>query len=59
VKRNPGSGTASNLWYFLAQMRALESPKPSSVVSAILTDVHFWIPAGMLLFGLWVLHWTR
>ena len=37
----------------------VESRKPHSVISAILTDVHFWIPAMVLLFGLWVLHWTR
>jgi hypothetical protein len=29
------------------------------MLSAILTDAHFWIPAVVLLFGLWVLHWTR
>jgi hypothetical protein len=26
---------------------------------AIFTDVHFWIPAIVLLGGLWVLHWIR
>jgi len=37
----------------------LERNKPHSVLSAILTDVHFWIPAVVLVFGLWVLRWTR
>jgi hypothetical protein len=37
----------------------VENSKPRSVASAILTDIHFWIPTGVLLFGLWVLHWTR
>jgi len=36
-----------------------ERSKSQSVLSAILTDVHFWVPAAVLLFGLWVLHWTR
>lgn len=26
---------------------------------AIFTDIHFWIPAIVLLAGLWVLHWIR
>jgi len=39
--------------------QAFEQKRAKSVLSAILTDVHFWIPAFVLLFGLWVLHWTR
>jgi hypothetical protein len=30
-----------------------------SLVRAIFTDIHFWIPAIVLLGGLWVLHWIR
>jgi hypothetical protein len=37
----------------------LERKKSQSVLSAILTDAHFWIPLVVLLFGLWVLRWTR
>jgi hypothetical protein len=37
----------------------VESHKPRSVIAAILTDIHFWIPAIVLFFGLWALHWTR
>jgi hypothetical protein len=33
--------------------RPLENSKPRSVVPAILTDIHFWIPAGRV--GLWAL----
>jgi hypothetical protein len=49
-----------NLCYFHAAMnQPLDRPKSQTVVTAILTDVHFWIPTVVLLFGLWVLHWTR
>jgi hypothetical protein len=30
-----------------------------SLARAILTDIHFWIPAIVLLGGLWVLDWIR
>ena len=30
-----------------------------NLIRAILTDIHFWIPAVVLLGGLWVLHWIR
>jgi hypothetical protein len=33
--------------------------KPGSVWIMILTDVHFWVPAIILLAGLAVLHWIR
>ncbi len=33
--------------------------KSASVWTRILTDVHFWIPAIVLLAGLAVLHWIR
>jgi len=39
--------------------QASEQKKSQFLLSAVLTDVHFWIPAIVLLFGLWVLHWTR
>jgi hypothetical protein len=32
---------------------------PKGVAATILTDVHFWIPAVVLLGGLWVLYWIR
>jgi hypothetical protein len=35
------------------------APKPASVWTTILTDVHFWVPAIVLLAGLAVLHWIR
>jgi hypothetical protein len=58
--RFPDRGGSSNLWYLLPAMsQPVEPSKSQSVLSAILTDVHFWIPAAVLLFGLWVLHWTR
>jgi len=34
-------------------------PNGKSLVRAILGDVQFWIPAVVLLGGLWVLHWIR
>lgn len=39
--------------------QSVENPKPKSLLLAILTDLHFWIPAIVLLFGLWVLRWAR
>jgi hypothetical protein len=33
--------------------------KSVSVWTMILTDVHFWVPAIVLLAGLVVLHWIR
>jgi hypothetical protein len=33
--------------------------KPGGVWIMILTDVHFWVPAIILLAGLAVLHWIR
>ena len=38
-----------------------ESPaqKSVNVWSMIFTDVHFWVPAIVLLAGLAVLHWIR
>ena len=33
--------------------------KPRNLATAILTDIHFWIPAIVLLGGLWVLRWIR
>jgi len=30
-----------------------------TLIGPILTDVQFWIPAVVLLGGLWVLHWIR
>lgn len=33
--------------------------KSSAVWTMILTDVHFWVPAVVLLAGLAVLHWIR
>jgi hypothetical protein len=60
LKPGGHSGATGNLRYFFAQMNHTPEPsKPRSVVSVILTDIHFWIPAGVLVFGLWVLHWTR
>jgi len=35
------------------------SPKTGSLVATILTDIHFWIPAAVLLAGLGVLSWIR
>jgi hypothetical protein len=36
------------------------SSKKSTIVwTTIFTDVHFWIPAIVLLAGLAVLHWIR
>jgi len=35
------------------------APKSASVWTRILTDVHFWVPAVVLLAGLAVLHWIR
>lgn len=32
---------------------------PVNVWTTILTDVHFWVPALVLLAGLVVLHWIR
>jgi hypothetical protein len=31
----------------------------ASLWSTILTDIHFWVPAIVLLAGLVVLHWIR
>ncbi|MGC1619502.1 MAG: hypothetical protein WA765_13515 [Candidatus Acidiferrum sp.] len=33
--------------------------KSAGVWKMILTDVHFWIPAIVLLVGLFVLYWIR
>jgi hypothetical protein len=33
--------------------------KSAGVWTMILTDVHFWVPAIVLLAGLAVLHWIR
>lgn len=33
--------------------------KSGGVWTMILTDVHFWVPAIVLLAGLVVLHWIR
>jgi hypothetical protein len=33
--------------------------KSAGVWTMILTDVHFWVPAIVLLAGLVVLHWIR
>jgi len=33
--------------------------KSGSVWTVIFTDVHFWVPAIVLLAGLAVLHWIR
>ncbi|MFI5092247.1 MAG: hypothetical protein WCE50_16080 [Candidatus Acidiferrum sp.] len=33
--------------------------RSAGVWTKILTDVHFWVPAIVLLFGLAVLHWIR
>jgi hypothetical protein len=33
--------------------------KSAGVWTMILTDVHFWVPAVVLLAGLAVLHWIR
>jgi hypothetical protein len=33
--------------------------KSTGVWTTILTDVHFWFPAVVLLAGLLVLHWIR
>jgi hypothetical protein len=33
--------------------------RTTSVWATILTDVHFWVPAIVLLAGLAVLHWIR
>ena len=33
--------------------------KSAGVWAMILTDVHFWVPAIVLLAGLVVLHWIR
>jgi hypothetical protein len=35
------------------------SENSKGLVATILTDVHFWIPAVVLLGGLWVLYWIR
>ncbi len=41
-------------------MTAEDRPqKPGGVWTTILTDVHFWVPAIVLLAGLAVLHWIR
>jgi hypothetical protein len=36
-----------------------EAPRSASVWTMIFTDVHFWVPAVVLLAGLAVLHWIR
>ncbi|HUI75376.1 MAG TPA: hypothetical protein VLX32_10540 [Candidatus Acidoferrum sp.] len=33
--------------------------RPASYWGAVLSDVHFWIPAIVLLGGLLVLHWIQ
>jgi hypothetical protein len=33
--------------------------KEKNLLRAIFTDIHFWIPAIVLLLGLWVLYWIR
>jgi hypothetical protein len=33
--------------------------KSADVWTTILTDVHFWVPAIVLLAGLAILHWIR
>jgi hypothetical protein len=33
--------------------------KPRGVWTMILTDLHFWVPAIVLLAGLVVLHWIQ
>jgi hypothetical protein len=35
------------------------TPKSAGVWTMIFTDVHFWVPAIVLLAGLVVLHWIR
>ena len=35
------------------------APKSAGVWTMIFTDVHFWVPAIVLLAGLVVLHWIR
>ncbi|MGB6684656.1 MAG: hypothetical protein WBH24_13500, partial [Candidatus Acidiferrum sp.] len=35
------------------------SPRTAGVWTVIFTDVHFWVPAIVLLAGLIVLHWLR
>jgi hypothetical protein len=34
-------------------------PKSAGAWTMIFTDVHFWVPAIVLLAGLVVLHWIR
>jgi hypothetical protein len=36
-----------------------ENPKPTSRLSSVLTDVHFWVPAAVLLAGLLLLSFMR
>lgn len=42
-----------------AMSHPAENTKTKSLLTAVLSDLHFWIPAIVLLFGLWVLHWAR
>jgi len=35
------------------------SSRMKNMARAILTDIHFWIPAIVLSGGLWVLYWIR
>ncbi|PYU02858.1 MAG: translocated intimin receptor Tir [Acidobacteria bacterium] len=37
----------------------LNDSRSKNLARAILTDIQFWIPAAVLLGGLWVLHWIR
>lgn len=42
---------------FVIELRILvhDDPMNSSMLKAILTDSHFWIPVGVLIFGISVL----
>ena len=40
-------------------MQRLSENRRPGISAAILTDVHFWIPAAVLLAGLAVLYWIR
>ena len=40
-------------------MTSSNGSSKKNMARAILSDVHFWIPAIVLVGGLWVLHWIR
>jgi len=36
-----------------------EDPKPTSRLSSVLSDVHFWVPVAVLIAGLLLLNFMR